>query len=75
MFAHHEPSFHQSTLSARLVPVGVDVPLNEKSLCPMSPVAAAGADPSPNTSARQIAHQDARVNAPWHAGVEVPAND
>jgi hypothetical protein len=44
-------------------------------LCPMSPVAAAGADPSPNTSARQIAHQDARVNAPWHAGVEVPAND
>jgi hypothetical protein len=29
MFAHHEPSFHQTTLSARLVPVGATVPRNE----------------------------------------------
>jgi hypothetical protein len=26
MFAHHEPSFHQTTLSGRFVPVGATVP-------------------------------------------------
>jgi len=29
MSAHHEPSFHHSTLSARFVPVGVPVPEND----------------------------------------------
>ena len=29
MSAHHEPSFHHSTLSARLVPVGSLVPLKD----------------------------------------------
>ena len=29
MSAHQEPSFHQSTLSARFVPVGVPVPEND----------------------------------------------
>src|SRR4029450_419610 len=37
---HHEPSLYQSTLSERLVPVGVPVPAWDGPWTPTSPVAA-----------------------------------
>src|SRR5215207_3032365 len=57
---HHEPSLYQSTLSERLVPVGVPVPAWEG---PSEPTSPGAADAEPGTSNTLSASSTAAINA------------